>query len=207
MKKRTKILFLLPLVSMIGIALFWRLWFVNMEYIPETQFFLPLTNLENVFISRLWDILFFPVWVFLVFLFLTRRRAENELWASEELIYFLVCSTIFGFIWVALVPEEGNFSLITQVIGPLGFILVSVFLLFSLYDPEGAVKSVCLLSLGAGFGTGFVVGFLPSLLIGLFVFWCALVGIGLGGLLFVAKELKKIQKELRKILKIKEKKN
>ncbi len=95
--------------------------------------------------------------------------------------------------WPALVPEEGNFSLITQVVGPLGFIFISVFLIFSLYDPEGAVKGVCLLSLGAGFGTGFVVGFLPSLLIGLFVFWCALVGIGLSGLIFLAKGLKRVQ--------------
>ena len=93
--QRNRMLWRIPLVVAILFALFWGIWYLVAGEIPNTTQirWTEKTNIQLPFaMSRVWDIIFAPLWAMILILLFTNNRIRKD----ENLVFGLGAGLVFG---------------------------------------------------------------------------------------------------------------
>jgi len=177
--QRKRMLWRVPLVVTILYALFWGVWYLitgeipvvsEIKWIDETTIHLPFR------ISRLWDIIFVPIWVF-IFVFLFTDEIDDF---DEKLLGPLLAGLIMGGIFL----HDGILMVSISILGfSLLFNLILTLTNLSLGNrPIIELLSGLIINLNISLGAGLII----SLVAGLGFGFAAALGLSLSAdLMFI----------------------
>ncbi|MBD3282170.1 MAG: hypothetical protein GF387_01010 [Candidatus Portnoybacteria bacterium] len=181
-KQRKNMLWRIPLVVAILVAIFWGIWYLSTGEVPVTSQirWTEETTIQLPFsISRIWDIPFAFIWTFVLILLFTHKKIKDDENLVPSLVTGLGVGLVFGLgvgLGVGLVFGLGVglvFGLIFGLVASLGVGLVS-----------GLVPGLV-----TGLAFGLVTSLVPGLVAGLVFGLVASLGVGLSvGLKFIFSE-------------------
>ena len=141
-EERKNMLWRIPLVVAILVAIFWGIWYLIAGEIPavnQIKWSEDITTQLPFAISRLWDILFVFIWAFILVCFFTQEKIKKNKNLSTRLIAGLSLGLVVG-LTISL-----SIGLVASLIVGLAFGLI-------------AVGDDLAIALSLGLGTGLIVG-------------------------------------------------
>ncbi len=157
------------LVAVIFFTLFWGIWYLSAGEVPtltEIRWSSEDTIIQLPFsISRFWDIVFAPIWVFSLIYLLTCKGVKNEN-ILVNLLFGLIIGLIAGLALI-LAINLGHFNLVDVLI--FGLIIgagMGIFISIGL-SLKSSLHVGLVICLSFGLGLSFIFGLVFGLIVGL----------------------------------------